>query len=68
MKVLMHALAASCEELHARTGNPPLIPVVTSSKLLSSKMADISLLQVKIQENQTKRTKNKRTIQEMKNQ
>jgi hypothetical protein len=29
----MHALAASCEELHARTGNPPLIPVVTSSKL-----------------------------------
>jgi hypothetical protein len=25
MKVLMHALAASCEELRARTGNPPLI-------------------------------------------
>jgi hypothetical protein len=24
MKVLMHALAASCEELRARTGNPPL--------------------------------------------
>jgi hypothetical protein len=24
MKVLMHALAASCEELCARTGNPPL--------------------------------------------
>ena len=23
MKVLMHALAASCEELRARTGNPP---------------------------------------------
>jgi hypothetical protein len=22
--VLMHALAASCEELRARTGNPPL--------------------------------------------
>ena len=25
MKVLMHALAASCEELRARTGNPPLL-------------------------------------------
>jgi hypothetical protein len=25
MKVLMHALAASCEELRARTGNPPLV-------------------------------------------
>ena len=25
MKVLMHALAASCEELCARTGNPPLL-------------------------------------------
>ena len=24
MKVLMHALATSCEELRARTGNPPL--------------------------------------------
>jgi hypothetical protein len=24
MKVLMHALAASCEELRARTGNTPL--------------------------------------------
>jgi hypothetical protein len=24
MGVLMHALAASCEELRARTGNPPL--------------------------------------------
>jgi hypothetical protein len=24
MKVLMHAIAASCEELRARTGNPPL--------------------------------------------
>jgi hypothetical protein len=24
MKVLMHALAVSCEELRARTGNPPL--------------------------------------------
>ena len=24
MKVLMHALAASCEELRAWTGNPPL--------------------------------------------
>jgi hypothetical protein len=24
MKVLMHALAASCGELRARTGNPPL--------------------------------------------
>ena len=24
MKVRMHALAASCEELRARTGNPPL--------------------------------------------
>ena len=24
MKVLMHALAANCEELRARTGNPPL--------------------------------------------
>jgi hypothetical protein len=23
MKVLMHALAASCEELRARTGKPP---------------------------------------------
>jgi hypothetical protein len=23
MKALMHALAASCEELRARTGNPP---------------------------------------------
>jgi hypothetical protein len=23
--VLMHALAASCEELRARTGNPPLL-------------------------------------------
>ena len=22
----MHALAASCEELRARTGNPPLVP------------------------------------------
>jgi hypothetical protein len=27
MKVLMHALAASCEELRARTGNPPLSSV-----------------------------------------
>jgi hypothetical protein len=25
MKVLMHALAASCEELRAKTGNPPLL-------------------------------------------
>jgi ribosome recycling factor len=25
MKVLMHALAASCDELRARTGNPPLV-------------------------------------------
>ena len=23
--MLMHALAASCEELRARTGNPPLV-------------------------------------------
>jgi hypothetical protein len=29
MKVLMHALSASCEELRARTGNPPLRPVYT---------------------------------------
>ena len=27
MKVLMRALAASCEELRARTGNPPLVNV-----------------------------------------
>ena len=27
MKVLMHALAASCEELRARTGNPPLCSI-----------------------------------------
>jgi hypothetical protein len=25
MKVLMHALAASCDELRARTGKPPLV-------------------------------------------
>jgi hypothetical protein len=25
MKVLMHALAASCEELRPMTGNPPLV-------------------------------------------
>jgi hypothetical protein len=43
MKVLMYALAASCEELRARTGNPPLemylgrkrdsILLVTSSRI-----------------------------------
>jgi hypothetical protein len=30
MKVLMHALAASCEELRARTGKPPFKPVFHS--------------------------------------
>jgi hypothetical protein len=32
MKVLMHALAASCEELRARTGNPPLQPFTISGE------------------------------------
>jgi hypothetical protein len=38
MKVLMHALAASCEELRARTGNPPLPDLYFSkiSKFLTS--------------------------------
>ena len=26
--MLMHALAASCEELRARTGNPPLRQII----------------------------------------
>jgi hypothetical protein len=36
MKVLMHALAASCEELRATTGNPPL-------ELLTCSLASSSL-------------------------
>jgi hypothetical protein len=34
--VLMHALAASCEELRARTGNPPLDGFKTFAKSFSN--------------------------------
>ena len=34
MKVIMHALAASCEELRARTGNPPLYRVYKKKRNL----------------------------------
>jgi hypothetical protein len=30
----MHALAASCEELRARTGNPPLVSLFASVSLV----------------------------------
>jgi hypothetical protein len=36
MKVLMHALAASCEELRATTGNPPLLALDWMNHKLTS--------------------------------
>ena len=38
MKVFMHALAASCEELRAKTGNPPLDEFPVSDGNPSSNM------------------------------
>jgi hypothetical protein len=35
MKVLMHAIAASCEELRARTGNPPLHTIKRADSALT---------------------------------
>jgi hypothetical protein len=34
----MQALAASCEELRARTGNPPLSPDQTRTQVIGSKV------------------------------
>jgi hypothetical protein len=38
MKVLMHALAASCEELRARTGNPPLVKQIGIVQIVVGKI------------------------------
>jgi hypothetical protein len=51
MKVLMHALAASCEELRARTGNPPLEafePALQHSKVkwFTDRQAAAKIIQV----------------------
>jgi hypothetical protein len=47
--VLMHALAASCEELRARTGNPPLPTNLNETNLIHGKTRSIRDSRILIQ-------------------
>ena len=61
----MHALAASCEELRARTGNPPLIHVIKQNRTTKqNKTKQNKTKRNETKRNETKRNETKRNITE----